>query len=138
MLGRANGIRRCGDRSAGYLAFDDQEPCGIAAGFVDSNDPAKAHLISMWVAPTHRMSGVGMRLVNAVAEWGRSRHASTLCLMVTSNNQAAINFYKRLGFTNTDRTEPYPNDAKLVEHEMHRSIQRDIVDFGTTPGNAEG
>jgi hypothetical protein len=35
--------------------------------------------------------------------------------MVTSSNEAAIGFYLRLGFHNT---QPYPNDAALVEYEM--------------------
>jgi ribosomal protein S18 acetylase RimI-like enzyme len=120
-----------GDRSVGYLAVDDQEPCGIAASFLDSNDAAKAHLISMWVAPTHRKRGVGKRLIDAVIEWARSRHAHTLCLMVTSNNQVAMRFYERLGFVRTGRTEPYPNDPALVEYEMHRRID-DGDDLGTT------
>ena len=42
--------------------------------------------------------------------------------MVTSNNDAAMRFYESLGFVRTGRTEPYPNDAALVEFEMMRSI----------------
>jgi ribosomal protein S18 acetylase RimI-like enzyme len=38
--------------------------------------------------------------------------------MVTSSNEAAIGFYLRLGFHNTGGTQPYPNDAALVEYEM--------------------
>jgi ribosomal protein S18 acetylase RimI-like enzyme len=112
-----------GDRAVGYLAVDDQEPCGIAAGFLDSNDAGKAHLVSMWVAPTHRNRGVGRRLVDEAAGWARSRGARTLCLMVTSSNQAATAFYERLGFAKTGRTEPYPNDPALVEYEMSRSVE---------------
>jgi len=42
--------------------------------------------------------------------------------MVTSNNEPAIRFYERLGFTKTGRTEPYPNDASFFEVEMSRTI----------------
>jgi len=111
-----------GVRSAGFLAWDDEDPCGIAAGFLDEGDPAVAHLVSMWVAPTHRGRGVGRLLVTAVADWARSRDARTLRLMVTSCNDAALGFYERLGFARTGRVEPYPNDPALVEFEMARDL----------------
>ncbi len=43
-------------------------------------------------------------------------------LMVTSNNAAAISFYEQLGFACTGRSEPYPNDAAVVELEMLRRL----------------
>ncbi|PYY15895.1 MAG: GNAT family N-acetyltransferase, partial [Acidobacteria bacterium] len=66
--------------------------------------------------------GVGRLLVGAILDWARQRGARTLRLMVTSNNEPAISFYQRLGFTLTGRTEPYPNDPALIEYEMSRSI----------------
>jgi len=45
-----------------------------------------------------------------------------LLLMVTSNNDPAIRFYERLGFTKTGRTEPYPNDPNIFEYEMSQPI----------------
>jgi ribosomal protein S18 acetylase RimI-like enzyme len=120
-----------GERSAGFLAFDGDDPCGISAAFIDEANPARAHLVSMWVAPMHRKRGIGNLLVNAVMQWARSKHIQTLHLMVTSNNDVATRFYERLGFATTGRTEPYPNDASLVEYEMARQI-----DGGCKPSNA--
>jgi ribosomal protein S18 acetylase RimI-like enzyme len=111
-----------GERGAGFLAMDDDDndgaACGIAGVFLDQDDPARAHLVSMWTAPTHRQRGVGSLLVNQVISWARLRGARTLLLMVTSGNGPAISFYERLGFTRTGRTEPYPNDPALIEYEM--------------------
>ncbi|HEY6306735.1 MAG TPA: GNAT family N-acetyltransferase [Candidatus Angelobacter sp.] len=111
-----------GERAILYLAMDEGAACGIAGTHLDPNDASRAHLISMWTAPTHRKRGVGRLLVNQILGWARLRNASTLLLMVTSNNEPAIVFYQRLGFTRTGRTEPYPNDPSLVEHEMSRLI----------------
>jgi ribosomal protein S18 acetylase RimI-like enzyme len=105
-------------RSIAYLAHDADLPVGIAACFLHEDNPAKAHLISMWVAPTHRQQGAGRLLVTAIIDWARSKNAQTLFLMCTSNNTPARKFYERLGFTRTGRTEPYPNDPALIEHEM--------------------
>ena len=111
-----------GMSGAGFLAMDAGTACGIAGSFLDQNDPTRAHLISMWTAPTHRNRGIGRLLVNEVLNWARGRNARALQLMVTSNNEQAIRFYQRLGFTQTGRTEPYPNDPAVVEYEMSRPI----------------
>ena len=110
------------ERSAGFLAFDGDEACGIAATFLDDADSARAHLVSMWVAPTHRRGGIGGTLVVAVIGWAMAKQVKTLHLMVTSINDSATRFYERLGFVKTGRTEPYPNDPSLLEYEMVRQI----------------
>lgn len=111
-----------GERGAGFLAMDQGTACGIAGSFLDQNDATRAQLIAMWTAPTHRQRGIGRLLVNDVFNWARGRNARTLQLMVTSNNEPAILFYERLGFTRTGRTEPYPNDPAVIEYEMSRPI----------------
>jgi ribosomal protein S18 acetylase RimI-like enzyme len=115
----ARALNLCTDRSIGYLAIDRGQYCGIAAAFLDEH---KAQLVSMWVAPDHRRSGIGRLLIDAIQSWTAQRGANTLALMVTSNNHAAIEFYKRNGFTMTGHTEPYPNDPALIEHEMSKSV----------------
>jgi ribosomal protein S18 acetylase RimI-like enzyme len=111
-----------GERGVGFLAMDGETACGIAGSFLDQNDSTRAQLISMWTAPTHRQQGIGRRLVKEVLNWAHRRNARTLLLTVTSNNEPAIRFYERLGFTRTGRTEPYPNDPAVLEYEMSRPI----------------
>ena len=111
-----------GESGVGFLTLDQGTAWGIAGSFLDQNDATRARLLSMWTAPTHRQQGIGRLLVNDVLNWARGRNARTLLLMVTSNNEPAIRFYQRLGFTRTGRTEPYPNDPAVLEHEMSRPI----------------
>jgi len=111
-----------GKRAVGYLAVDGEEYCGIAACFLDETELQKADLVSMWVAPEYRKAGVGRLLVDAIVRWAADRGVESLRLMVTSRNDAAIEFYKRLGFSMTGRTEPYPNDPALFEYEMVKPI----------------
>jgi ribosomal protein S18 acetylase RimI-like enzyme len=111
-------------RSIGYLAMEEDKACGIAAAFLNERDPTKAHVISMWIAPSHRRHGIGRLLIEAIREWAESRAVQSMGLMVTSNNTAAIDFYERIGFSKTGNTEPYPNDPNLFEYEMHRPISK--------------
>ena len=118
----ARAQRMNGEIGAGFLAMDGAIACGIVGSFLDQNDRTVAHLISMWTAPARRRHGVGRLLVEKVIDWGRLRGVRTLVLTVTSNNESAMRFYERLGFTRTGRTEPYPNDPGVVEYEMSREI----------------
>ena len=112
-----------GDQANCLLAWDGNHPCGIAASSVDKKDSSRAHLVSMWVAPSHRSLGVGRLLVQGIIDWGRNRGVQTLALMVTSSNSNAAGFYECIGFRKTGRKEPYPNDDSLVEYEMIRTLR---------------
>ncbi|HZA55291.1 MAG TPA: GNAT family N-acetyltransferase [Candidatus Udaeobacter sp.] len=114
--------RWSGEGSTGHLAINAGIPCGIACGYLDDDESTRAHLVSMWVAPAHRRLGIGCMLVNAIVDWARARSARTLELIVTSNNDAAIKFYERLGFTLTGKADPYRNDPALNDLGMIRSI----------------
>ena len=115
--------RMNGHGGVGYLAMDGENACGIVGAFLDQDDPARAHLVSMWTAPSHRQQGIGRLLIGEVLNWARRRNVGTMLLMVTSNNEPAIRFYERLGFARTGRTEPYPNDPEVLEYEMSRTME---------------
>lgn len=119
--------RMNGEARIGYLAMENGAACGIAAGFLDEQDSTRAQLVSMWVAPAYRRTGLGRLLVNAIKDWAESRGARILLLMVTNCNAGAIKFYERIGFAMTGRTEPYPNDQELTEYEMVASIAIDAL-----------
>lgn len=118
----ARAARWNGERSIVFLAMHDGNACGMAGSYLHEDDATQAHLVSMWTAPTHRQHGIGRLLLTEVLAWACLRKAFTLRLMVTSVNQPAIQFYHRLGFTRTGRTEPYPNDPAILEFEMSRPI----------------
>jgi ribosomal protein S18 acetylase RimI-like enzyme len=110
-----------GAKSVGFLAMESGKACGIVAAFLDDQNPQTAHVVSMWIAPTHRRLGTGRSLIEAVDVWARDRRVKSLRLTVTSVNDAAIKFYKRIGFSMTGNIKPYPNDAAIIEYEMLRS-----------------
>ncbi|MES2390001.1 MAG: GNAT family N-acetyltransferase [Acidobacteriota bacterium] len=106
-----------------FLALEgeppNQTPCGLVACFRDPADPTHAEVISMWVAPTHRRTGLSRRLLDTVREWAETQSITNLHLKVVSNNQPAIAFYHHYGFTFTGRSSPYPNDPRFYDLEMH-------------------
>jgi ribosomal protein S18 acetylase RimI-like enzyme len=110
-------------QSVFYIAMDEGAPCGMIAGKFDEIAPRRAWVLSMWVAPAHRRTGLGARLMDEVERWALNLAICELYLHVTSNNSTAQNFYEKCGFTRTGITQPYQNDAALFEYEMAKAIQ---------------
>ncbi len=55
-------------------------------------------LVSMWVAPEARGTGVGDVLVDAVIDWAISESVGDVVLNVRRGNRAAVGLYERNGF----------------------------------------
>ncbi|MBV8631870.1 MAG: GNAT family N-acetyltransferase [Silvibacterium sp.] len=111
-----------GDRGIGFIAVDNDSPFGIIGAFPDECDARTAQIVSMWVAPTHRRSGWGSVLIDAVRSWAQAREIRTLRLTVTSCNYGAMEFYRQNGFAMTGKIFPYPNDPSIIEYEMAQSV----------------
>ena len=100
------------------VARRDGQLVGMASGILDGEH--EAELISMWVDPVARGSGVADALVGAVVEWARAAGRTTY-LMVRSDNARAIAAYTRAGFVDLgippDRDPDGPPENRMV-HQM--------------------
>jgi GNAT superfamily N-acetyltransferase len=106
-----------GIKSFCTIALDAEEPAGIAVGLSDANDASKAYLVSMWVAPACRGTDIARLLVDAVAGWAAGAGALVLLAGVTSGNERALAFYKKVGFetfTGPRPDHPATNTCNLV------------------------
>lgn len=82
------------------LAIDSasNSPVGMVTGTPDPQDPDRAEIISMWVAPTARGKGIASMLITAVIRWAEESGAGRLTLSVMPTNTAARRTYERNGF----------------------------------------
>jgi ribosomal protein S18 acetylase RimI-like enzyme len=89
------------------------EEGGPAVGQVSGvgpDDERRVELISMWVDPAARGTGVGEALIDAVLRWAREQEAPTVVLSVKERNEPAIRLYRRMGFV---RTEEAADDGEI-------------------------
>jgi len=121
-------VRWSSDGAIGYIAFDGDCSCGLVACYVQTENPLRAHVISMWVDPSYRRTGVGKMLINAVQAWAQERRMRDLKLMVTSVNEGAIRFYERIGFRKTGNKGAYPNAPSIEEFEMVLALETASAD----------
>ena len=70
-----------------------------------------------------RGAGLGLRLIEAVADWAAEQGVETIDLSVTTNNGAAAALYARAGFTETGRRRPLPADPSRTEVFLSRSVR---------------
>lgn len=82
------------------------------------HSPGDVELISLWVAPEARGTGVGDALIEAVVGWAESEPVERVMLAVRRGNAPAMALYTRSGFVPIG---PNPDDADEVL--MAREIQ---------------
>ncbi len=84
-----------------FLAYSDGAAAGVAVCFLGFSTFAAQPLINIHdlaVLPTERGRGVGRRLLEAVADKGRTLGCCKLTLEVQENNQRARRLYESVGF----------------------------------------
>lgn len=119
---RLAGEEALSETRARFVAEEHECWYGMAAGFVVPDQPETVQLVSMWVDPTRRRSGIGAALVEAVVRWARERSAKRLQLWVTETNHQAKSLYARTGFLEKARAQPLPSHPALQEVLMIREL----------------
>lgn len=103
---------------AAFIATKGGRDIGLVRGTRHDTCSDAGYLISLWVEPESRRSGVGSALVDAVVGWAQSHGLERLFLDVGERNGRAIGLYTRKGF------EPNGVSATLPPPREHiREIQ---------------
>ncbi|MGH3498776.1 MAG: GNAT family N-acetyltransferase [Nocardioidaceae bacterium] len=101
------------------VARQDGVAVGMASVVVDDEAQGRPELISMWVAPLSRGTGVSGTLISAVLGWAAVAHPGEVVLRVREDNARAAATYRRHGFVDAGRVDD-PGPAAPVEHWMVR------------------
>jgi ribosomal protein S18 acetylase RimI-like enzyme len=97
------------------VARSDTGPVGVVCG---AESAEGVELISMWVAPAHRGTGLAGDLVARVVAWATDRGRAT-SLTVRDDNAAAIGCYLRAGFVDLGVPDGWPEDAPPERRMRH-------------------
>lgn len=93
---------------------------GLAGGLFEPDRPGDPEVVSMWVDPAWRRSGLAGCLLDEVLTWAHRRGAANVHLWVTEGNGPAIALYERFGFVFTGESAPLPSNPALRELSMTR------------------
>ena len=108
--------------TAWFVAEDDGRIVGLAAGVAPGELRPHRELVSMWVEPARRGSGLAEELLARVVAWARQHGEAELALHVADGNPRAVRFYERAGFTRTGRAEPLRSDLSRCTWEMRKRL----------------
>ena len=91
---------------------------GQVAGYVGSQTVLdEADMMNLAVAPRHRRQGIARQLVEALGDALQAQGVQSLTLEVRASNEAAIQLYRSLGFTQVGRRPRYytkPTEDALI------------------------
>ncbi|MCM6774493.1 GNAT family N-acetyltransferase [Nocardia sp. CDC159] len=107
---------RLRDRAVFIATLGDTAVGTIAA--TASPEHRTAHLISTWVAPEARGTGIADQLIYAVIDWAIATGHTAIRLEVSDPNIRAERLYLRHGFTRTGRHGIISPDDPRPEFEM--------------------
>lgn len=85
------------ETQATFVEERDGSFAAMVSAFVAS-DPATAYLVSMWVAPELRGTGIAIELVEHVLDWARDHRRVRVVLSVEPGNDRAARLYEKCGF----------------------------------------
>ncbi len=110
----------------GAPAASDRSPAtvvGITTVVPSPDDRTAAELVSVWVDPVARGTGVATELLRSADLLAAELGARTLALWVTTSNTPARTLYERAGFAETGEAKPLPSDPRLLEVRMVRQTR---------------
>lgn len=105
--------RRQIDELATFAAVEEGCDLGLVRCRRHESLADAADLLSMWVAPEARGRGIGMALIDTVADWARSAGLLRLVLEVRLHNAHALALYTRAGFVPTGKQQ-VPDEIQLT------------------------
>ncbi|MEU7140809.1 GNAT family N-acetyltransferase [Nocardia sp. NPDC046473] len=106
---------------AQFVASAEGAELGTVAGMPDP-ERGGVHLISMWVAPEARGTGVADLLVRTVLDWAGAGGHTAVWLEFAEGNAVAERLYLRNGFVRTGMSGLVRPDESRVEFEMVRKL----------------
>jgi ribosomal protein S18 acetylase RimI-like enzyme len=109
--------------NAWFAAFDGEIAVGLACG-VHTETPDERELTGVWVAPSHRGTGLGDALVTSVRDWAVLQGAHRLTLEVGRVNESAIDLYTRHGFEVVGQTDTPGHGLRENDIAMRLDLRR--------------
>ena len=100
-----------------FLAMDGEQAVGMMGAYFEEDDGCWV-LMSVWVAPEHRGTGLTERLHSAVIAWVRAQGVEEIFLDVVLRNERAVGFYNRVGYTPTGLVKKHHLHVDEDEMEM--------------------
>lgn len=103
-------------------AGDDEKIHGMIYALRDPDRPDGGRIGGMWVEPAMRRQGLGRNLLTAAVDWARALDMTQLGLWAPAHSEAAMEFYRHMGFRENGRRGGLRGGSPLEIVEMTRGV----------------
>jgi ribosomal protein S18 acetylase RimI-like enzyme len=111
-----------GEEMATMLALEGENAVGLVGAYRDEGNGSLYHVIAMWVAPEHRGSGVGRRLLTAIEEWIARAGGTTVQLDVADTAKVAVSLYESSGYVPDGQQSLSPHTAGVTHLSLRKLL----------------
>jgi len=112
-------------RDAQTTTLVAQDGTAIAGFAIMAFGDEHAHLQLMCVAPAHRREGTGSRLIDWLVASAQVAGIASIHLELRADNEVALAFYRKLGFTETVQVPGY-YEGRLAARRMVRVLRAPV------------
>ena len=102
-------------KTENFLAFVDGAAEIIATAMLACDAEMKTGEVAIAIRPDYKSKGVSWDMLTHVAAYGKAKGLTTIQLIESRDNHAAIDMEREMGFT----VGPYPDDPTLVLVQQH-------------------
>ncbi|WP_373973992.1 GNAT family N-acetyltransferase [Chitinibacter sp. SCUT-21] len=103
-----------------FIARVGEQVAGLVGGVKTAEE---FNLIAMWVAPTHRGTGIGKALIERVLALAAAAGAAEVALFVSPLNISATSLYQSMGFRFTPHFKALDSFPEVTVQRMVATIQ---------------
>ena len=103
------------ERTTAFLLCVGERVAGTIGAFLDEKDPSVAYLCAMWVEPSERRRGAGLKLVTEAMVWLRRLGARVVRAWVAERNIVGRAFWSSAGFRASSAVQQHPADPSESE-----------------------
>jgi len=101
----------------------------IACVYLQKHKNNRLYLGMLTVLPTLQAGGVGRRLLQEAEVWAKKLHCKTIFMTVITTRAELIDWYKRRGYYDTGRREPFHDTKRFgipKEHIELMVLEKDV------------
>ena len=95
------------------VAYDEGEPAGCGC-FRVTEDEHTVEMKRMYVMENRRGKGIATSILNELQDWAKQMGKQRAILETGNKQPEAISLYKKLGYQQIDRYEPYVNSEQSI------------------------
>lgn len=105
------------------IGFIGDKPVGLLGATREPGAPAdQRYLEYLWVSSEYRRSGIARAMLAMAIGRLRAAGVRTVFLWVLDGNDAAIHFYRSVGFVSTNQRQPLPEHPAGSEERMRLNL----------------